>query len=144
MKSRKYPDREFYLLDISYWRDDTRNDVLTSLENAKKDLAAMNVDIDDDIYWFTYLGMSNTTRNSSLEIGLSENLPELKNSSVQMWEVYRIHRSTPLAVLQFATFSRSTGLVMVAGEKWQRRRDLKVVSKVSKFLCNKLIQFQQK
>ena len=126
LKSRKYADREFYLLDISYWRDDARADVKTSLENAKKDLAAVTVDIDDDIYWFTYLGMSNSTRRSSLEIGLAENLTELQNSSVEMWEIYRIHRSTPLSVLQFATFSRSTGLTMVTADKWQRRRDLMV------------------
>ena len=43
MASRKYADREFYLMDLSYWANgfDGKNDSEKIVESAKKDLAKL-------------------------------------------------------------------------------------------------------
>ena len=113
--------------DVSYWSDQPNKDPQKIIDDAKREMENFNIDIDDDIYWFTYFGLSNLTSNSSKGAGLLENLPSLINYSVRLWEIYRIHRSMNITNLTFANFTRSAPqLITVEGDKWQRRRDLKV------------------
>jgi hypothetical protein len=86
-------------------------------------LSNISVDIDDDIFWFAHLGVNNASKQTFFY----ENSSDAKNSSMAIWEVYRIHVSSPLTVLPYANFSQAKGFkINAVGDKWQRRRDLKV------------------
>ena len=94
-----------------------------SLNIVKNDFSNTTIDIDDDIYWFAVNGTNNNSTNNVLY----EKLPDSSNATITVWEIYRIHNSTPIVVLTFASFSKLFGWNIFAnGEKWQRRRNLQV------------------
>ena len=113
--------------DISFWSENLKKGNQRVIDDAKKAMGFLNIDIDDDMYWFTYTGLENTSSNSPKEIRLLENLPIATDYSIWIWEIYRIHSSMNITDLAYANFTPSINhLVTVEGDKWQRRRDLKV------------------
>ncbi len=108
--------------DVSYWSDRFKKDPQKTIADAKQEMENFHIDIDDDIYWFTYSGLANTTSNKELRLH-----DDTTNYTVRLWEIYRIHRSMNLTDIPHANFTwAAQKLVTVEGEKWQRRRDLKV------------------
>ena len=124
MASRQRTDREFYLFDASPWFESNTTDASSaSLESVKSVLSNVSVDFDDDIFWFAHLGVGNASRQNLFY----ENSSDAKNASMAIWEVYRIHVASALTVLPYANYSQAKGFQISAiGDKWQRRRDLKV------------------
>ena len=113
--------------DISYWSDNLRKEHQKSIDDAKKGMENLNIDFDDDIYWFTYTGLANLFSNGSKDIMQLEYLPISMDYSIQLWEIYRIHSSMKLTDVAYANFTGSINYLATAkGDKWQRRRDLKV------------------
>ena len=114
--------------DISFWSENLKKETQKVIDDAKKEMEFLKVDIDDDMYLFTYTGFANISANSPKEIRLLENLPVSMDYSIWIWEIYRIHSSMNITDLAYANFTRSNNhLVTVGGDKWQRRRDLKVI-----------------
>ena len=113
--------------DISCWSDNFKKEPQKIIHDAKKEMENLNIDFDDDIYWFTYTGLANLFANGAKEIMQLEYLPVSMDYSIQLWEIYRIHSSMKLTDAAYANFTGSIVYLATAkGDKWQRRRDLKV------------------
>ena len=96
-------NREHWLLDISAW---------SSIMEVKSDIKAIKLDLDDDLYWYTF-----------------------HNEQVHLYEVYKIHKDFDIKVKPFGNWTEN-GLSLPNLEKWTRRSNLeganfKVVSLVS-------------
>ena len=121
---RQRTDREFYLFDASPWfESDPADATAASLSSVKIVLSNVSVDVDDDVFLFANLGVKNASKQNLFY----ENSSDAQNASIAVWEVYRVHVSTPLTILPYANYTKAKGLkITAAGEKWQRRRDLQV------------------
>jgi hypothetical protein len=84
-----------WLLDTSSWSNDLLKD---------NDLI---LDVDDDLYWYTYD-------------------QDQLNVTIDIWEIYRIHEDFAMTINQYGNWSNSQGLVSKLNGKWNRRRDLQM------------------
>lgn len=120
-----------------------------SVVQVKDLFSNFSIDLDDDIFLYTYSNISTDFKNLPTSIGMKltkdliihpfftqdfhlsgmgDSLPEISSLKIQMWELYKIHSSYPVSLLRYANFSMNayTNDDIVDGEKWQRRRDLQV------------------
>ena len=102
---RQRTNREYWLLDISYGN---------SVQEVKSDLKNIDLDLDDDLYWYKSSG-----------------------ENIDLYEVYRIHKDFDIKILPFGNWTAvSNNLILPNLEKWTRRSNLeganfRVVSLVS-------------
>ena len=96
MASRPATDKSYWMLDIS---------PIDSVLTAKHLMQNLPVNINDNVLWY----LSHTDDNT-----------------VTLWDVYRIHKSMSLNVLELGMWSKSKGLSIYQGPKWSRRKDLQV------------------
>ena len=107
IENRQRSDKEIYLVDVG-----SRNRTQT-----EKDFFDLKVDLDDEIYFYSYNNMSGTNKT-----GLAEN----SNLEIQFWEVYRIMETMPIIILEYAKWTEQRRIQMAVLDKCKRRRDLKV------------------
>ena len=105
--NRQRSDKEFYLVDIG-----NRNRTQT-----EQDFYDLEVDLDDEVYFYSYKNQSGTNIT-----GMAESL----NKELQIYEVYTIMDGMPIIILEFANWTEQTRLQLSDVEKCKRRRDLKV------------------
>ena len=66
---RSRSDREYWLLDVSY------------VHNPEEKLQDLSLDLDDDLFWYSFIG----------DIAGYLNSNNASNFAIDLWEVYRIH-----------------------------------------------------
>ena len=106
--NRQRSDKEFYLIDIG-----NRNQI-----QAKQDFSDLKVDLDDEVYFYSYKNQSGTNKTGMVESPFTE---------IQIYEVYKIMDGMPIIILEFANWTQQTQLQLSDVEKCKRRRDLKVI-----------------
>ena len=91
--SRQRTSREYWLLDISNW---------SSIQDVKTNMQNLNLDLDDDLYWF---------QNSA-------------NGTIEVYEVYRIHQDFDIKIKPYETWTNGSQIMVPILEKWVRRSNL--------------------
>ena len=94
--NRQRDDHEFWLLDVSSWN---------ALEDVIKLLEYMPLDLDDDLYFYSY-----------------------SSEEIKIWEFYEIHSSRPRKLFEYGTWNDIEELSLVPYTKWVRRRDLEGIN----------------
>ena len=103
--TRSRSDQEYWLLDISLWTSPYK--VISTLKN-------LSLDLDDDLYFYSYKSELNIT---STELNM------------KIWEFYEIHPSRPRKLKEYGKWN-SNGLVLAKETKWIRRRNLEVMRNI--------------
>jgi hypothetical protein len=98
LSSRTRLSQEIWLIDIT---------ALNYINVAFEKMSAFPLDINDDIFFFKYDPTS--------------------YSIIDIWEVYKIHPSLDLVVMEYGNWTESGGLSSTNVEKWNRRKDLQVI-----------------
>ena len=99
--------KEHWLLDISYW---------TGSQEAANVLTELLMDLDDDLYWYTYLNH----KTASL------NLTNGNQFNIELFEAYKINENMKMSVNHYGNWSEADGIKFVDDKKWSRRKNLKV------------------
>jgi hypothetical protein len=99
LSSRTLLSQEIWLIDIT---------ALNYINVAIEKMSSFPLDINDDIYFFKYD-------------------PTTFYSIIDIWEVYKIHPSLDLVVMEYGNWTESGGLSSTNVEKWNRRKDLQVI-----------------
>ena len=73
------------------------------------------MDLDDDLYWYSFL--ENVTEM---------NYSNSQNISIELWDVYKIHYDEEITINSYGNWSSEFGLDIATDEKWSRRRDMQV------------------
>ena len=102
--TRTRADQEYWLLDISSWTSPYK--VISQLNN-------LSLDLDDDLYFYSYKSELNMTLKTDLNL--------------KIWEFYEIHPSRPRKLKEYGIWNLN-GLVLAKQTKWIRRRNLEVMS----------------
>ena len=97
-------DREFWLLDATALINDKRGEV----REIVGDLKELKLDLDDDLF-------------------VLNNVNDGK--AVVLFEFYEIHPTVPKQILPYGSWTSAIGLLLTDKDKWDRRRDLQVISK---------------
>ena len=88
---------------------------MSLLEDPEEILKNLSLDLDDDLFWYSYFGeISEINSNNS------------QNFDIEIKEVYRIHDDNEMTLSVYGNWSNEIGLSIVPDEKWNRRRDLQV------------------
>ena len=99
---RKRTDQDFWLLDATAFINEnaTQMDLVNQLDE-------LQLDLDDDFYIF----------HTSNDIDM-----------IKIFEIYGIHETLPKNLLPYGLWSMEFGLDLSGTGKWERRRDLSVIS----------------
>ena len=99
---RKRTDQDFWLLDATAFI----NENATQL-NLVYELDDLQLDLDDDFYIF----------HTSNDIDM-----------IKIFELYGIHETLPKTILPYGLWSMEFGLDLIGTGKWERRKNLTVIS----------------
>ena len=111
IKRRTRKDKGFWFIDVS---------MLKTLEEATLMLGDLSLDIDDDIFAFKF---SNKSFDTTIDI----------------WEIYKVVPENDLIVNKYGTWKRETGLFSTSLSKWHRRKNL-TVSLYCAYSCRSLFK----
>ena len=99
--------KEHWLLDISYW---------DGSQEAANDLEDLPTDLDDDLYWYTYLDQETTLLNLTNDNQLN----------IEIFEAYKINENMKMTKNYYGNWSEEDGINFVNDKKWSRRKNLQV------------------
>ena len=99
---RKRTDQDFWLLDATVFINEN-----TTQLNLVYELDDLQLDLDDDFYIF----------HTSNDIDM-----------IKLFEIYGIHESLPKTILPYGLWSTEFGLDLIGTGKWERRKNLTVIS----------------
>ena len=104
---RTRSDREYWLLDVSSLVIGNPDED-SSLNNAIKNLKDLPLDLDDDLFFYSYDHHS--------------------GDYISIWEFYEIHPSRPRKLKPYGQWNSNAEkqLSLTKESKWNRRRDLEV------------------
>ena len=99
---RKRTDQDFWLLDATAFINEnvTQLDLVYELDD-------LQLDLDDDFYIF----------HTSNDIDM-----------IKLFEIYGIHENLPKSMLPYGLWSMEFGLDLIGTGKWERRKNLTVIS----------------
>ena len=99
---RKRTDQDFWLLDATVFINEN-----TTQLNLVYELDDLQLDLDDDFYIF----------HTSNDIDM-----------IKLFEIYGIHENLPKSMLPYGLWSMEFGLDLIGTGKWERRKNLTVIS----------------
>ena len=99
---RKRTDQGFWLLDATVFINEN-----TTQLNLVYELDDLQLDLDDDFYIF----------HTSNDIDM-----------IKLFEIYGIHENLPKSMLPYGLWSMEFGLDLIGTGKWERRKNLTVIS----------------
>ena len=89
---------------------------ISNINSSKELLNKTTVEFDDDLYLYEEVQF---------------------NKSIQIWEMYGIHKNLSPKILQYGNWSLQNGFKIINHEnKWERRNNLEVISNTGSLLLN--------
>ena len=99
--SRERTDSEFWILEATQLINDR------GIRGIFDELKDLKLDLDDDLFFMKY---------------------EKNKNSLQLFEFYEIHPTVPRQMLPYGNWDPGNGLTLTEGVKWDRRRNLQVLT----------------
>ena len=129
---------EYWLLDIGHWTANL-DDTFNFYERIKHDLRHLQLDLDDDLYFFEGKTILYVTI-----LVVFQYLSCVGNETyVRVWEHYEINVSVQRKIAYMGSWNLDAGFQQMDAQKWIRRQDLEVRTFKS-FLHYKIIFFFSK
>ena len=118
---RTRSDREYWLLDVSSLVIGNPDED-SSLNNAIKNLKDLPLDLDDDLFFYSYDQHHHSNNNNKEDDNLGG------GDYISIWEFYEIHPSRPRKLKPYGQWNSNAEkqLSLTKESKWNRRRDLEV------------------
>ena len=118
---RTKKSHEYWLLDIGHWTANL-DDTFNFYERIKHDLRHLQLDLDDDLYFFE----GKTILYITILV-VFQYLSCVGNETyVRVWEHYEINVSVQRKIVYMGSWNLDTGFQQMDAQKWIRRRNLEV------------------